>query len=249
MLRLGLLASAAFVALTTGSFAADLPTKKGPPPAPLVVPYSWTGFYIGVNAGGVWGSTNIKDPNALAPIFGIPTSQTIDASSFIVGGQVGYNYQFSNNFVIGGELELDGMDLNASKTVPIFIGASNVLRKADADWLGTAGVRLGYAADRLLFFVKGGGAVADYSYRDQTTFFGTVFNNATNETDRWGWMIGGGVEWAFAANWTAKAEYDYISFDRQNITLNSIGGIIPAAEPLGISDSMSLAKIGVNYKF
>jgi outer membrane immunogenic protein len=223
---------------------------KGPPPAPVMAPvYNWTGFYLGVNAGGAWGSTSIHDPSPFAPIFGIPTSQTIGSSGFIGGGQLGYNYQFGGNFVIGGELELDGMDLDASKTVPIFIGASNVMRKANADWLGTAGVRLGYAADRVLFYAKGGAAVADYSYRDQTTFFGTVFNNATNDTDRWGWMIGGGVEWAFAANWTAKAEYDYISFDRQNITLNSVGGVLPAAQPLGIADSISLAKIGINYKF
>jgi len=222
---------------------------KGPPPAPVVAPvYNWTGFYLGVNAGGAWGSTSINDGYALAPFFGIPTSQTLGASGFIGGGQIGYNYQFSGNFVIGGELELDGMDLTGSKTVPLIFGGSDY-RKASADWLGTAGVRLGYAADRLLFYVKGGGAVADYSYRDQTSFFGAVYNDATDDATRWGWMIGGGVEWAFMANWTVKAEYDYIGFGRQNQTLNSVGGVLPTPIPLGISDSISVAKLGVNYKF
>ena len=215
----------------------------------MVVPFSWTGFYVGVNAGGAWGSTSIHDSNPFAPIFGIPTSQTISSASFIAGGQIGYNYQFTNNFVIGGELEVDGMNLDSSKTVPIFVGASSVMRKANADWLATAGVRLGYAVDRMLFYVKGGGAVTDYSYQDQTTFFGTVFNDTTDSTDRWGWMIGGGLEWAFAANWTVKAEYDYVSFDRRNITLNSVGGVLPATKSLAIANSISLAKIGVNYKF
>jgi outer membrane immunogenic protein len=229
-----------------------LPTKKGPPPAPVVAPvYNWTGFYLGVNAGGAWGSTSIVDP-VVGPPLGIPRSQTIDASSFIAGGQAGYNYQFNNNFVIGGELELDGMDLDGSKTVPFgFRGTDRDHRKVDADWLGTAGLRAGYAVDRLLFFVKGGGAVTDFSYRDETTNAAgtTVFNDATDDATRWGWMIGGGVEWAFAANWTAKAEYDYIGFGRQNQTLNSVGGSIPTSVPLSISDSISVAKLGVNYKF
>ena len=206
---------------------------------------SWTGFYIGLNAGGAWGSTNFSDPGA---IFSIPTSQTINTGGFLGGAQAGYNYQMGS-FVIGGELEFDGADLNASKTVPIFFGLGTVERKTDADWLATGGLRLGYAADKLLFFVKGGGALADYHYEDVTNFFGATFNDATNTTDRWGWMIGGGVEWALAPNWTVKGEYDYIGFDRQNITLNSVGGLIPASIPLGISDSISLAKLGLNYKF
>jgi opacity protein-like surface antigen len=144
------------------------------------------------------------------------------------------------------------MDLTGSKTVPI--AASRRLtgtdyRKVSADWIGTAGVRLGYAVDRLLFFAKGGGAVTDFNYKDQTAFNGTIWNTATNDSERWGWMIGGGVEWAFATNWTAKAEYDYIGFGRQNITLNGVGPVLATNIPLGISDSISLAKIGINYKF
>jgi outer membrane immunogenic protein len=249
--RFSLIACVALVAGATSSFAADLPTKKGPPPAPMMAApaFSWTGFYLGLNAGGAWGSTNINDNYALGPIFGIPASQTINADSFIGGAQAGYNYQFGGNFVIGGEVEFDGMDLNASKTIPLLGGFGADLRKSDADWLATGGLRLGYAVDRLLFFVKGGGAVTDYRYQDETAFGGTLFNNATGDVDRWGWMIGGGVEWAFATNWTVKAEYDYIGFDRQGITLSSVGGVLPAAIPLSISDNISLAKLGVNYKF
>jgi outer membrane immunogenic protein len=225
---------------------------KGPPAAPAVAApvFTWTGFYVGANVGGAWGSTNFEDNNAIAAILGIPASQTIDAVGVIGGVQGGYNFQF-DHFVIGGELEFDGEDLDANATRTIGFGGTD-FRKANADWLATGGLRLGYAADRLLFFVKGGAAVSDYRYQDETTFpfpaAGTVWNNATGDTDRWGWMIGGGVEWAFAANWTVKAEYDYIGFERQNITLNGVG-YAPEQIPLGISNSVSLAKIGVNYKF
>jgi len=246
MLRIGILASAAVLAVTTGSLAADLPTMKGPPPAPVAPVFTWTGFYIGANVGGAWGSTNFEDNNAIAAILGIPASQTIDAAGFTGGVQAGYNFQF-DHFVIGGELEFDGEDLFAKATQPLILGGTD-LRKTNADWLATGGLRLGYATDRLLFFVKGGAAVSEYHYEDETSFFGVTFNDATDTTDRWGWLIGGGVEWAFAANWTAKAEYDYIGFNRQNITLNGVGAL-PAQIPLGISNSVSLAKIGVNYKF
>lgn len=208
--------------------------------------FIWTGAYFGLNVGGTWGPTDIHD--SFGTGFGIPASQTINAGGVIGGAQAGYNYQIGN-FVIGGELEFEGMDFRAHGSGPFFFGLGQYSRTSDADWLGTAGLRLGYAVDRLLFYAKGGAALSEFRYQDATTFFGALLNDTTDSADRWGWMIGAGVEWAFAANWTAKAEYEYIGFDRQNLTLNPIAGSLQAQIPLGIANSMSIAKVGVNFKF
>src|SRR5215210_140348 len=102
---LGLLAATAAIALTTAAAnAADLPVRSAPPalPAFTAVPvFTWTGFYVGVNAG--YGFSNQNDENVFVPAgtFGgafATTSGVVsngggrDEGGFVGGGQVGYNY-------------------------------------------------------------------------------------------------------------------------------------------------------------
>jgi outer membrane immunogenic protein len=128
MLRRTLLASAGAIALTGPALAADLPS---PPPVFLPPPpvMTWTGLYLGINAGGTWSSSNSVnstaipgpcDPGAGAGCTAAPnfsaTSATLatfssqaNTAGFIGGGQIGYNYQFNNSYVAGIEVDIQGV--------------------------------------------------------------------------------------------------------------------------------------------
>src|SRR6516165_1522604 len=68
--------------------AADMAVKAPPPLPPAPPPFSWTGFYIGGDIGGVWANGSVSDS------FGLSASTS--HSGAIGGGVVGFNYQASN---------------------------------------------------------------------------------------------------------------------------------------------------------
>jgi outer membrane immunogenic protein len=174
-----LLAGIALSALASAAHAADLPTKKGPPPAPTIVApaFSWTGFYVGVNAGyadptaslgvsdGVgWAGPPTVDPdwnaNAKGPGVAAAGTHAIGLHGFLGGAQAGYNYQI-NNFVIGAEADADYMNLRGSYATPIYTAANGTGEywangSAGLDSLFTVRARAGLAFDRLLLFATGG---------------------------------------------------------------------------------------------
>ncbi len=165
------------------AFAADL--ARAPAPvvkAPAVVPapvFSWTGFYIGANAGYGWGSgKDAADYYGLSP------------QGWFGGGQVGFNYQFANNIVAGIETDFQGGDI--SDTVG---GLSSKV-----DWFGTVRGRLGYAFGRVLPYVTGGLAYGNNSIDN--------FGWSQSKTNV-GWTAGAGIEYALTDHWTAKTEYLY----------------------------------------
>src|SRR5689334_22277293 len=102
-----LLSSVALLSLTAGAMAADLPSRRAPAPIVAAVPvFTWTGFYVGVNAGVGFNNGNDNDI-----VFGGTTifGDSNDDASFVGGGQVGYNYQFGS-FVVGVEGDLQWAD-------------------------------------------------------------------------------------------------------------------------------------------
>jgi outer membrane immunogenic protein len=127
MLRRILLASAGAMALTGTALAADLPSRA-PPPVYLPPPpiFTWTGLYLGINAGGTWSNNNnvntVSFPTFAAPAFapfsihyanvsalGASGNVPVSNSGFIGGGQIGYNWQFANSFVAGIEADIQGV--------------------------------------------------------------------------------------------------------------------------------------------
>jgi outer membrane immunogenic protein len=135
----------------------------------------------------------------------------------IFGGlQVGYNWQISRNWVVGIEADIAATDISAN------VGGFD----SSLDYIGTVRGRVGYAWDRTLLYVTGG-----YAYGDNN------INGSSNTHD--GWVIGAGVEWAFAPNWSAKLEYLHIELDSKFYP--SIG----SAQDL----ETNLVKLGVNYRF
>jgi outer membrane immunogenic protein len=242
-----LIASVALAALSAGSAsAADLPVRPAPAAAPVYAPiiFSWTGFYIGGNIGGAWDRGSVNDT-----LFGLSFSNSSNNGVFIGGGQVGANYQMGS-FVLGVEGDFDWAANNNNTGTGIVTPAGVLAVTSNDRWVTTLAARFGYAYDRVLFYGKaGGGWVGNNGFTVTNTTTGAALTG-TNNNSNTGWLVGGGIEWAFAYNWSAKIEYDYLGLSGQNFTTPV--GFLPG----GVVDTFStsnhniqMIKLGVNYRF
>jgi outer membrane immunogenic protein len=232
-------ACAAVTAIVGTANAADIrppPPVKAPPAfvAPL---FTWTGFYIGANLGYGWGDgsgtirhVSVAPVGARGPLSG-------DGDGILGGIQIGYNWQ-TGPFVIGFETDFQATGAEGS-----FTGrAGPVLYRGTTEtpWFGTIRGRVGYAADRWLFYFTGGGYYAENKATGIASRPGAVAAFSTTE-DGWGWTVGGGVEWAFAPNWSAKLEYLYLATP-DNVPTR------PGTRLDGNTDT-HVFRVGVNYRF
>ena len=257
---------------TLGAQAADLPTRKEAP-APVFVPppFTWTGFYVGLNAGGIWPSgsrsASLFAPATIAfPLASyFPGGLGSQSAGFLGGGQAGYNWQ-TGAFVLGVETDFDGSTVSKSfngTSVPftaagIYTGDTlSVHAKASLDWVGTTRGRVGFVVtpdNRLMIYGTGGvayaGGTANFSVFDATT--GSVWSGNPSKS-RVGWVIGGGVEYALTNNWTIRGEYLYADLGKSNFT--TVGNVAAAAAFPGVYASghfdynASIFRAAVNYKF
>jgi outer membrane immunogenic protein len=239
MKRLLLASTALCAALAPSAFAADLPTVKGPPPAPAVAPpvFNWTGFYIGGNVGAMWSQDGVETTDGFG---GLPvgTTDTVDPSGLVGGVQAGYNYQFSN-IVAGVEGDLDWSSARGSRDS--VWGLTGLNHTASTPFFGDVRARLGLAVDRFLPYVTGGVVFAE-----QRNSLGAVFLTppSTGRSEGTGWAIGAGVEYAIDNHWSAKAEYLYTQFPDANGTL-----FAGAPYTFKFKDSADIARLGLNYRF
>jgi outer membrane immunogenic protein len=269
-----LLASAGAVALAGAAFAAE-PLPPPPPPPPV---FTWTGVYIGINAGAHWGGQNIyfdaTDTSSLAVGGGIgvteglglrPEVGTHGASGFIGGGQIGYNYQI-NSIVLGIEADIDGATGTLGQT---FVGSNAAIGFPEAlittssqqlDWLGTLRGRLGWTPlERAMIYVTGG-----LAFGQSTASFADINGVAipplfdfASSSRHVGWTAGGGVEYALPgpwSNWSLKVEYLYYDLGISSATVfyQNID-LTGAHEFSSITGRMrqngNIARAGLNYKF
>lgn len=246
------LIAAALISLAAGpALAADLPQPAPPPaqapaayaPAPAV--YDWSGFYFGVNGGYGFGNTDWSDPNNAS---GLGSTGNFNLSGYVAGGTLGVNFQ-TGAFVFGleGDFGASGLD---GKSSSAYCG-SNLGFAATAQcetkntWLSTVRGRLGFAADRVLFYGTAGGAFGNIE-----AGAGGSFQTSTKV----GWAAGAGLEAAFADNWTARIEYLFV--DLQNSTCNTatacgndvVNNTLVAASQTVKFDA-SLIRVGLDYKF
>lgn len=244
-----LLAGVALAILSAASAsAADLPraTKSAMLPAspvPYAKPYfTWTGGYIGVSGGYAFDErfqTSIP-AGGLLPAASFATGLHPEGGFF--GAQVGYNWQVPNSmFVLGVEGDMFLSDISDSRTInnfgPVSIGASSKLDK-----FGTLRGRLGVAVDQALFYATGGLAVGYNIATVDISGFGTgarVFDSQTHV----GWTVGGGVEYAFARNWSGKVEYRYM--DLESKAYNFVPGVLG----VDVNPSFHTVMGGINYRF
>jgi outer membrane immunogenic protein len=192
------IAIAAFgvLALSTAASAADLPSTQ-PYAAVAPVGFSWTGFYLGAQAGYGWG----EGESDIAG-FGY------DVDGWTAGIYGGYNHQFTNGVVVGLEADINYADFNGSGAGVGAFGAFS--QTTDINWDGAVRARLGYGFDRFLVYVAGGVAFADI---DVDTFgAGGALVGSGNDTAV-GWTIGAGVEAAVTQNLAVRAEYRYTNYD------------------------------------
>ncbi|WP_170149624.1 outer membrane protein [Rhodoplanes roseus] len=237
--------------------AADLPARM-PVKAPVVAApvFSWTGFYIGAHAGYGWGKNDWS--NSYDPIFGnlSAVEAKYDVSGGLAGGQIGFNYQV-NQFVFGVEADASWANIKGDGNVsyPQFNGALGCVQQSDnctskIDALGTITGRVGVAYDRALFYAKGGAAWA----RSKHTAGSHVdpdpaFQYSTEiENTRWGWTLGAGIEYAFAPNWSAKIEYNYLDLGNEEVTF-AFNPNLSSTYAATLDQSLHIVKAGINYRF
>ncbi len=247
---------AAATMLAAGSaFAADLPSRKYAPVAPVVVVpvFTWTGFYVGVNAGYGWNTNNNNNAfNYYAPV----ASQYLwtgggssNDGGFVGGGQIGYNYQIGQ-FVIGAEADIQYADMGGKNN----FGYGN----QGMDWFGTVRARAGFAIDRALIYVTGGFAYGGggnshnyYSYGLANTALNYGYYSGNGNSTATGWTVGGGLEYAFTDNITAKIEGLYVSLDRGNSDIYIPGAALASLYYSGgnKNNEFGVVRVGLNYKF
>jgi outer membrane immunogenic protein len=233
-IRIALLAASAAALASTAAFAADLPARtytKAPIYAPPVPIYNWTGIYVGAHLGAAFGG----DDGVVSNIGGL-TGSSRDAA-FLGGGQLGADYQFAPNWVVGIEGQISGLS-NNNRT---FTDGFSTLRDR-SDWLASVTGRLGYTWGPGMIYAKGGVAFRDDNGLDATA----GFQPAVTDRNSTGWTVGGGFEYMFAPAWSAKVEYQYYNFDTTNVLTNT-NAVVPGL--VSYKDDLHTVKVGVNYHF
>lgn len=181
---------------------------------------------------------------------------SFESQGGLFGGELGYNWQAASAFVVGVEGDISWSGLSGTMTnggiVPIAGGPYSITQKFTSDWFATVRGRVGFAPiDRLLIFGTGGLAIAALNYSSAFTDSFNENENVSVKATKAGWVIGGGVEYALAGNWSAKAEYLYSQFP----ALNTIGsatltdGTIATAAHSSGALKINTARIGLNYHF
>jgi outer membrane immunogenic protein len=262
-----LLAAIALAAMpVVGASAADLSLPLKSPAAPA---FSWSGFYVGGNAGGVWGNErNSQTVSAPPPFLAVDTgaisssaSQSFKSGNATGGVQAGYNYQYGN-WVFGGEVDFEYLGLrgaNSSSTAfPSTLPGGavgpptaffNTATSVSADWLFTARPRIGWAVQNWLLYVTGGLAVGRESFSQSIAILAPFVENTSFATTRAGWTVGAGVEYAIARNWSIRGEYLHVDLG----TVNTTGTLTPAFAGLTQTGTVrvttEIARGGLNYHF
>ena len=224
------LLGAAFAAPACAADMAAAPSYYPPAPQPLAV-YNWTGIYGGGNIGG----GILSDTFAPLPPSTFASTE-ISPGGLIGGVQAGVNYEFTP-WVIGAEVAWTASDITGSRSA----GASGVLQ-SNPQWIGTVTGRIGYAADTLLIYVKGGGAEMHVDYNES----GTPGSQSIT-TNRTGFTVGAGLEYALTENLSAKLEYDFYGFGTKNYPAFSVA--TTSLGPASVESELNALTVGLNYRF
>ncbi|MBI3699465.1 MAG: porin family protein [Afipia sp.] len=247
-----LLASVAFTVATSAAMAADYPVRhkryvKAPvykaPPMPYIPPvYDWTGLYIGGHVG--WGHMrDAMTTQAAGGFFAPGTVNVMSSDQLIAGLQGGYNFMVAPHILLGFEGEFTWLTKGYSANFATNAPPTVLTNTGNSDWVATAAGRLGYANDNMLIYAKGGGAWLDAKYGAyQTPAAGVPFSSSNVRT---GYVVGGGLEYGFSQNWSAKAEYAYLDFGTNTYNVG-FGGATTAT---GYKTDMQQVKLGLNYRF
>jgi outer membrane immunogenic protein len=220
LIKTGALAAALLVAPFAAAEAADMrvPVYKGVPRS-VISYYNWTGLYAGMNVG--YG-TGTSEWESLA--------LDVKPKGMTYGVTLGYNWQVGS-MVFGIEGDYNLSDMKASATCAVVFAC-----ETENTWFATFRGRLGYAFDRFMPYLTGGGA-----YGNIKTSINTVPPLSSDES-KFGYTFGAGLEYAFLGNWTGKVEYLYL-----NLGSHDNGFTAPIAN--NVDFSANIVRVGLNYKF
>ena len=232
-------ASAGFLLAGTAAFAADLT-----PVAPPVPVFTWTGFELGAQVGGAWDRTSVTLP---------PFADSYSSAGPFGGIHVGFNYQFMTPIVVGVQAEYNFAGITGNSSAFPLNYLSTSVRE-----FGSVDGRLGVAFDHLLVYAIGGFAYGDI--RNEINFQGFpgfpspyVTGYPVNRgfaANRYGFDVGGGIEYNFYGNWTARAEYRYYDFGTLGFNDAGFGGLLSISIPNHTSkEIMQTGRLGLTYKF
>ena len=264
MIRKLLLSTVAIAAASTSAFAADLPSRRAPPvyvpPVPL---FSWTGFYIGGDAGYAFCRDSVRQ--VVAPLGAGPDAfyNTGTPNGTTGGAHIGYNFstqslpvlgQFAGGLsglpfiggfggaggVVGVEGDVQGTDYRSAQT----FGAYTATTRNQIN--GSARGRIGIAVDRALFFATGGAAFAQFqnTYAAPVPIFTGGYQNLTHT--RVGYTVGGGIEYAITTQFSLRGEYRYTDYGRYTdvpATTAAVGSTFTH------HDTVQRVTVGFSYKF
>jgi outer membrane immunogenic protein len=254
-----LAAIAASVLFATAASAADLPARTYTKAPAIAAPiFSWTGFYVGVNAGGGWNDTTGDHfcTNPAGVVGGIGCSSavngTLKPSGGLAGGQIGYNWQ-TGSLVLGAEADIQWSGIKASSSFPVpccngFAPDPNIRGASSQElrWFGTVRGRLGVAvAERGLLYGTAGLIYGEEAVA--VALMGGINYAAAASSTRTGWTAGGGFEYAFTNNLTGKVEGLYYDMGKQTISFTSpFTGYTVSG---GFQYTGVMARAGLNWKF
>ena len=271
-----ILIGTSIVALAVPAMAADLPVKAPPMLAPQPV-LTWNGFYLGLNGGYSFGRSSrsldfVTGNGAIITGAGSITSGGTDLEGGLFGGQIGYNWQTSANWVWGLETDIQWANQRGSTVfncaattigclpglgviVPPGVTGTGAVVDQKLEWFGTFRGRAGYLfSPSALLYVTGGLAYGslqtDIAVAGFTPAGVPVSATVGGSNTRVGWTIGGGAEWKFSPNWSAKIEYLYMDIGRTSNT-----AFLTTAAGTGIGVNLTsrvtdnIIRGGFNYQF
>lgn len=195
---------------------------------PYMARFNWTGAYAGAQVGYGWADTDASS----GPLAGFNQTHSYDSSGFIGGFHAGYNLH-NQGFVYGIEADIDFADFDETSV------GSPLSHQTELYWMGSLRARIGFAADRTLFYVTGGWAFGEVDITQRNVSSGAI--TASNSDIRNGWTLGGGVERAFTSNMTARLEYRYTDLGSEDFR---------GANSIDSSDvTVQSIRAGISYKF
>jgi len=190
----------------------------------------WSGFYAGLNAGGLWSSTSasIVENNTGGGFNGT-------SSGFVGGAQAGYNYLIGP-VLLGGEIDFQGSTLTGGVTGgagPSFISATQSI-----PWFSTFRARVGYPVGSVMPYLTGGAVWG----QQRLAGFDSQFGSFDNSSNFWTYTFGGGVEGHLNERWSAKLEYLWIGSPDTPLST-------PATTSISERSIGNLVRVGFNYRF